>query len=355
MARRAAWPGYGPAPARTESANTRPRVRGRGQTLDNHGAGREDHQNRRLCTEEPLRGQPDRPDRRRVPHGREPPDAHARGRAAAVQEAGGRGSQLRHRALPPDARRREDRAAVPQAPQAVAQGGRAAGLGRGRAVRHRAPRAAQRAAQARPGPRAAGPVLAAARHPAGPRASALGGPRHRGPARRPGGDVHQDPPRPRRRRLGDAAAAERAVHRPRAARHARPVGGPAAQARPHQGRGARARRRAGRRAQVGARHHRRGGRPARRAGQDAAPQPQERDVGALALRPADDPQPDHHRLPPVRRPGLADRADEGDRQVHRHHHQRRGAGDVQRRDADLPHSSSTRCPTPPWSRWSRSG
>ena len=36
--------------------------------------------------------------------------------------------------------------------------------------------------------------------------------------------VLQAPPRPRRRRLGDAAAAERAEHRPRQARHARPLG-----------------------------------------------------------------------------------------------------------------------------------
>ena len=60
-----------------------------------------------------------------------------------------------------------------------------------------------------------------------------------------------------------------------------------------------------------ARHHRRGRRDARRPGQDAAPAACERDVRAVALRPADDPQPDDHRLPPLRRAGLADRADEG--------------------------------------------
>ena len=223
--------------------------------------------------------QPDRPDRRRVPDGREPPDAHARGWAAAVQEAGGRGPELRHRALPADARRREDRAAVPQAPPAVAQGGRAAGLGRGRAVRHRVPRAAQRAAQAGPGPRAAGPLLAAARPAPGAGAAALGGARHRGPARRPGRDVHQDPPRPRRRRLGDAAAAERALHRPRPARHARPVGGPPPTARSKKkDEDHAAQRGADHGPQDRARHHRRGGRPARRPGQDAAQQPQERDL-----------------------------------------------------------------------------
>ena len=43
-----------------------------------------------------------------------------------------------------------------------------------------------------------------------------------------------------------------------------------------------------------------------------------------------------HRVAPLRRPGLADRAAAGDRQGHRHHAERRGAGDVQRRDAHLP-------------------
>ena len=151
----------------------------------------------------------DRSDLRRFPDGGEPHDAHARGRAAAVREAGGRRAQLHPGALPADARRRRDRAAVPQAPEPLAQDRGPVGLGRGQAVRHRAPRAAQRAAQAGPGPRAARAVLAAAQHPAGPGAAAVGGAPDRGPARRPDRDLHEDPPRARRRHLGDAAAAER--------------------------------------------------------------------------------------------------------------------------------------------------
>ena len=53
--------------------------------------------------------------------------------------------------------------------------------------------------------------------------------------------------------------------------------------------------------------------------------------------------------------GLADRAAAGDRQGQRHHPQRRRAGDVLRRDPRPTCSSTTRCPTPRWSRWSRSG
>ena len=179
-----------------------------------------------------TRGLTDRPDGGRVPARREPQHADARRRAAAVQEAGGRRPQLRARDVRADARRRRDRAAVPQAPLPLGQDGRPAGLAARRAVRHRAPRPAQRAAQARPGPRAARAVLAAAQHPARVGAPAVGGARHRGPARRPGRDVHQDPPRPGRRRLRDAAAAERPHHRPRPARHAGTLGG----AQPGQGR-----------------------------------------------------------------------------------------------------------------------
>ena len=92
---------------------------------------------------------------------------------------------------------------------------RAVGLGRRRPVRHRVPRAPQRPAQAGPGPRAAGAVLAPALHPARDRAAAVGVAPDRGPARRPGRDVRQAPPRPGRRRLGDAAAPEHPVQRPR--------------------------------------------------------------------------------------------------------------------------------------------
>ena len=148
------------------------------------------------------------------------------GGPAAVREAGGGGAQLRPRDVRADARRRGDRPALPQAPAPLGAHGRPAGVAARRAVRHRAPRAAQRAAQARPDPRAARAVLAPAQHPARLGAAAVGGARHRGPARRPGRDVHQDPPRAGRRRLGDAAARQRALHRPRPARHARALGAP---------------------------------------------------------------------------------------------------------------------------------
>ena len=90
------------------------------------------------------------------------------------------------------------------------------------------------------------------------------------------------------------------------------------------------------RAAYGARHQRRRGRHAQGADQDAQQEPAQRDLDARPLRAADDPQPRDHRVAPVRRPGLADRADPRHRQGHRHHDERRRAGDVQRRDAHLP-------------------
>ena len=218
------------------------------------------------------RGHTDRPDGRGVPPGREPQHADARRRAPAVREARGRGPRLRPRDVRVDARRRRDRAAVPQAPAPLARDRRPAGLGRGRAVRHRAPRPAQRAAQAGPDPRAPRPERPPARHPAGLGAAAVGGARHRGAARRPGGALHEDPPRARRRHLGDAAAAERAQPRPGPARHAAAVG------RPHPRGTEPATRREPTPAlaeipthamRSGARHHRRGRRHAGRADQDA--------------------------------------------------------------------------------------
>ena len=159
--------------------------------------------------------------------------------------------------------------------------GRPAGLGARRALRHRAPRAAQRPAPAGPRPRAARPLLAAAQPAPGLGAAAVGGARHRGPARRPGRDVHQDPPRARRRRLGDAAAGQRAVHRPRPSATCRRRGRPGP---PTPRRSAPARRPSRRwptcrsRRCDGARPHRRGGRDAVGAGQDAHPRPAQRDL-----------------------------------------------------------------------------
>ena len=91
-----------------------------------------------------------------VPARREPQPADARRRAAALREAGGRRARLR----PRDVRGRcvdvdEIAPLFLKHPHRSLRTGRPAGLERGRAVRHRAPRPAQRAAEARPGPRAA--------------------------------------------------------------------------------------------------------------------------------------------------------------------------------------------------------
>ena len=191
----------------------------------------------------------------------------------------------------------------------LARDRRPAGLGRGRAVRHRPPRPAQRAAQARPDPRAARPERPPARHPAGLGAAAVGGARHRGAARRPGGDVHQDPPRPRRRHLGDAAGAEHPQHRPGRARDAARRGArePSSRAaRPKSDRGLAEIPISALRTALG--HHRRGRGHAGRADQDPHQERAQRDLVAVALRAPHDLQPADHRLAPVRRPGLADRA-----------------------------------------------
>ena len=208
--------------------------------------------------------------------------------------------------------RRGDRTALPQAPLPLAAHGGPAGVAARRAVRHRAPRPAQRAAQAGPGPRAARALLTAALHPAGLGAAALGGPRHRGAARRPGRDVHQDPPRAGRRRERDAAARERAVHRPRPARHAGAVGRDAGAVEGRQG----ARRRPStRRPRCRSRRcgRRWGSAPRRPACPGALVRTLRKslrnETSPLSLHaPRTMLNQTHHRLAPVRRPGLADRA-----------------------------------------------
>ena len=156
------------------------------------------------------RGVTDRPDRGLVPPRREPQHADARRRPPALPEAGRSGPRLRPRDVRVDARRRRDRAALPQAAAPVALDRRPARLGRGRAVRHRPPHPAQRSAQPRADPRAARPEQPTARHPARLGAPDVGGARHRRPARRPGGALHEDPPLPGRRHLGHATGAEHA-------------------------------------------------------------------------------------------------------------------------------------------------
>ena len=186
-----------------------------------------------------LGGDPSRSDRSGLPDGREPPHADARGRAPALQEARGRRPQLRPRPVRGGARHHRHRAALPQAPAPVDQDRRPVGVGGGRPVRHRAPRPPQRAAQAGPGARALRARLAAAQHPPGHRAPAVGVAPHRGAARRPGRDVHQAAPLARRRDLGDAAAAEHPLQRPRRPRHAVAVGEAAAELEGRQGPGGR--------------------------------------------------------------------------------------------------------------------
>ena len=159
-------------------------------------------------------------------------------------------------------------------------------------------------------PRAARAVLAAAQHPPGPGAAAVGGAPDRGPARRPGRALHQAAPLPGRRHLGDAADAERDEHRPRQARHAADVGraGPARRPEGPRRGGAQPGRRTPRGDAFGARHHRRRGRAARGPDQDAQHGLQN-ETSALSLyAPRTMFNTDDHRLPPLRGRGLADRA-----------------------------------------------
>ena len=201
-----------------------------------------------------------------------------------------------------DARRRRDRAAVPQAPAPLAEDRRAARLGRGRAVRHRAPRPPQRAAQAGPGARAARPVLAAAQHPPRLGAARCG---RRTSSRACATAGWRCTPR-LHHALVDGVSAMRLLQSvlstdPDQRDMPAPVGRPAPRRpsgqRPGRGRAQPATDVPLQRAPHGARHRRRGRRPARGAGPDAQPQPAQRDLGALALRPAHDPQPEDHRRP----------------------------------------------------------
>ena len=170
-------------------------------------------------------GHSDRPDLGGVPARGEPQHADARRRPAAVREAGGRRARLHPRDVRGDARRRGDRAALPQAPPPLAADRRRSWCGSEdeqfdieHHVRH--------SALPKPGRVRELLDLCSRLH-----STRLAWERplweaHVIEGLRDGrvGDVHQDPPRPRRRRLGDAAAAERAQHRPRPARHAGAVG-----------------------------------------------------------------------------------------------------------------------------------
>ena len=177
------------------------------------------HPQRRPRAKGRMDAHTDGPDVDRLPVRREPQPADARGWSAAVPQAGGRGAQLLQGHVRGDADPRPAGAAVPQAADPVGVHGRPVVLDRGRPVRHRVPRAAQRPAQARARPRAARAVRASAQHAARARAAAVGDPPHRGPARRSRRDVLQDAPRPDRRGLLDASDAERPLDRSGPSRH----------------------------------------------------------------------------------------------------------------------------------------
>ncbi len=306
-----------------------------------------------------TRGLTDRSDGGRVPARREPQHADARRRSPALQEAGGSGPQLRPRDVRVDARRRRDRAAVPQAPAPIAQDGRAAGVGRGRAVRHRAPHPAQRAAQARAGSASCSTLRAGCTAPAWPgsgrcgrrtssRACATAGSRCTRRSTTPWSTAS--------RRCGWCRA--RSPPTPTSATCRRP-GTPAPGTAKVEHAQERCRARAGR------------GPGDRRCAPRSASPPRppacpgaliktlsksvRNETSALSLyAPRTIFNQNDHRLPSLRRPGLADRAAARDRQGDRDDDQRRRAGDVRRRGAHATSSSSTRCPTRRWSRWCRS-
>ena len=231
------------------------------------------------------------------------------------------------------------RAAVPEAAPPLDHLPRPVGLGDRPDVRPRAPRPPQRPAPARADPRAAGAVLAAALDAARPAPPAVGDAPDRGSRRRP---VRASTSRSTTRwstgsrRCGCWAACsardpdERDMPPPWAPRERAPKAGRARRARP-------------------------GSSPLRhcsattaglvpalaRTVNRALNDAERRDVAVGA---EDDAQRADHRRAPVRRPVVADRADPRGRQGERRDRQRRRAGDVLGRAAQLPARAWTRCP-----------
>ena len=262
------------------------------------------------------------------------------GRPAAVQEAGGRRAQLPARDVRVDARRRGGRAAVPQAPAPLGAHRRPAGLEARRAVRHRAPRAAQRAAQARAGSASCSSCARACTAPGWPGSGRCGRPTSSRACATAGSRCTPRPTTPwstASRRCGCWPA--RCQHRPRPARHAAAVGRQPTPAhdepaddgerRAVRGAAVRAARRAG--------HHRRGRRACRRRWSRRSARACKNETSALSLYA---PRTIFNQdITGSRRFAAQDWPIErlrGDRQGHRHHHQRRRDGDVLRRDAHLP-------------------
>ena len=274
--------------------------------------------------------------RRRLPAPRVAGDAHARGLAARAGTAAGlHGRLLRRRESLPG------RAAAPGR-RVHAQAGADAfrpeqpGVGGRRGHRPRPPRAAHHAAQARQQHPAAAVRGAAALHAAGPQPPAVGVLRHRRPAQRRSGAVHQGAPRtarrpgrrgpgprhprPRTRRAAHQAAARQAAAQPVPAGRGRAAGRGAEQ---HRAAGAQA-------GEGGAGHRRRGAQ--RRVAAGVAREGRRRPP-ALEAAQADGPvraahlaERGHHQPAALCSAHRAAGRGEGDRQAHRRVLERRGDG-----------------------------
>ena len=185
-------------------------------------------------------GDPSRSDRSGLPDGREPPHADARGRAPAVQEARGTPAATTSGELFEEARDTTDIAPLflKHPYRSIKTAGQWMWVEDDQFdiehhVRH--------SALPKPGRvrELFELVLAAAQHPPGDRATAVGVAPDRGTARRPGGDVHQAAPLAGRRDLRDAAAAEHPVAAIPTTAASRAVGQAAAELQGRQGPGGR--------------------------------------------------------------------------------------------------------------------
>ena len=282
-------------------------------------------------------GHTDRSDLGGVPARREPQHADARRRSAAVREAGGRGPQLHPRDVRGDARRRGDRAALPQAPATAPRAPPASWSGRRTTSSTSSTTSATARCPSRAGSASCSTSAAGCTAPGWPGSGRCGRRTSSRGCATAGSRMYTKI----HHALVDGVSAMRLLQsvlttdpdkRDMPAPWGAAAGSPQQEARA----GPQPLRGPDERAPHRARHHRRGRRHAQRPGQDDHQGAPQRDLGALPLRPAHDLQPEHHRLATLRRPGLADRAAARHRQGHRHHAERRGAGDVQRRGARLP-------------------
>ncbi|BAH48397.1 hypothetical protein ROP_01500 [Rhodococcus opacus B4] len=151
-----------------------------------------------------------------------PRASDARGWAGGVHPARGRRRRGGAGDVRGRCRRRAGGIVVPQAGPPVADLTGPVGLGHRRPRRSRPSRPPGRAAPARGHRGAADPGVPAACDPAGSVPAAVGDAPDRGPGRRPVRGLHQDPPRPRRRRDGDDPAATQHDRGSVPPRHVRP-------------------------------------------------------------------------------------------------------------------------------------